>query len=199
MLQTNVKDEILILDVDIEARPLSWITNDYVSKEITAIGCKWINKKDKGACWVLGLHEPEEILEGFRERYNEAGMIVGHYIRGYDLPTLNGAMTDYKLPPLSDILTHDTKQDLVKWQGHSKSQENIGAMLGLLHPKVHMNQEMWREANRLTKTGINLTKARVLGDVDQNIAMWKRLKELGYLGPPRMWYSSGSQSLAYVG
>lgn len=199
MLINSVKDEILILDVDIEARPLSWITNDYVSKEITAIGCKWINKKDKGACWVLGLHDPEEILESFRERYNEAGMIVGHYIRGYDLPTLNGAMTDYKLQPLTDILTHDTKQDLIKWQGHSKSQENIGAMLGLEHPKVHMNQEMWREANRLTKRGINLTKDRVLGDVEQNIAMWKRLKELGYLGPPRMWYSSGNTSLAYVG
>lgn len=198
MLQTKVKDEILILDVDIEARPLSWITSDYVSKEITAIGCKWINKKDKGACWVLGIHEPEEILEGFRERYNQAGMIVGHYIRGYDLPTLNGAMTDYKLPPLTDILTHDTKMDLVKWQGHSKSQENIGAMLNLDHPKVHMNQEMWREANRLTSKGMNLTKDRVLGDVDQNIAMWKRLKELGYLGPPRMWYSSGATSLAYT-
>ena len=198
MLQSNVKEEILILDVDIEARPLSWITSDYVSKEITAIACKWVNKPDKGACWVLGKDDPIEILESFRERYNQAGMIVGHYIRGYDLPTLNGAMTDYKLPPLSDILTHDTKMDLVKWQGHSKSQENIGAMLGLLHPKVHMNQEMWREANRLTPKGIKLTKQRVLGDVDQNIAMWQRLKELGYLGPPRIWYSSGSSSLAYV-
>lgn len=198
MLTSNVKEDFPILDVDIEARPLSWITSDYVSKEITAIGCKWINRKDKGACWVLGLHDPEEILEGFRERYNEAGMIVGHYIRGYDLPTLNGAMTDYKLPPLTDILTHDTKQDLVKWQGHSKSQENIGAMLGLLHPKVHMNQEMWREANRLTSKGLNLTRDRVLGDVDQNIAMWERLKELGYLSPPKMWYSKGSASLAYI-
>ena len=181
--------ELKVLDFDVEARPLSWITSDYVSKEITAIGCQWIEKKGKGksACWLLGVHDPVEMLESFRQFYDKADMVVGHYIRGYDLPTVMGAMTDFHLDPITSKLTHDTKQDLVKWQGHSKSQENIGAMLGIDNPKVHMNQEMWREANRLTPEGVKLTRERVLGDVKQNIEMRARLLELGYLGPPQVW------------
>lgn len=119
-------------------------------------------------------------------------MVTGHFIRGYDLPTLNAAMTEFELPPLADKLAHDTKLDLVKRSGLSGSQENLGAMLGLEHPKVGMDQTKWREANRLGKAGRELTRQRVVGDVLQHIEMRQRLMDLGYLGPPRMWRSGGS-------
>lgn len=175
-----------ILDFDCEARPLHWIGGDYVSKEVTAIACKFIGESGS-AVWALGEVETEEMLEGFREWFDAADMVTGHYIRGYDLPTLNGAMSEFGLAPLGDKLAHDTKIDLMKRSGLSGSQENLGTMLGLQHPKVKMDQAKWREANRLTKAGIALTKERVLGDVHQHIEMRQRLIELGYLAEPKLW------------
>jgi hypothetical protein len=180
--------KLRILDFDCEARPLSWISSDFVSKEVTAIAAKFIGQKDVFV-WLLGVSEPAEMLEGFRALYEQADMVVGHNIRRYDLPTINGAMVEHGLPPLSDKLTHDTYRDLLKKDGLSFSQASLGAMLGLKAPKVGMDQAAWRKANRLQPGSFELTQQRVVGDVLQNIELRKRLIELGYLGPPRVWRS----------
>ncbi len=178
-----------ILDFDVEARPLHWISGDYVSKEITAIAWAWVDQPDAVSCVLLGEVEPVEMLTQFLRVYQQADMVTGHYIRGYDLPMINGALTERSLPPLPDKLSHDTKIDLVRRQGLSGSQENLGTMLGLHHPKVKMDQAKWRDANRLTPEGIQLTRERVIGDVQQHIEMRNRLLELGYLGAPVVWKS----------
>lgn len=187
--------DLLILDVDSECRPLSWYAGDFVSKEVTAIAAKFIGQK-KSHVWLLGEHTMEEMLEGFRAIFNKADILTGHFCRGFDLPTIQGAMLDAGLPPLGDKLVQDTKLDLINYSGLSKSQENLGAMLGLEHPKVGMNQETWRMANRLTPEGIKLTKQRVVGDVDQHIEMRQALLDRNMLGPAKMWYglSSGRDS-----
>ena len=112
----------------------------------------------------------------------------------YDLPMINGSLTERGLPPLGNKLTQDTKLDFVRRQGMSSSQENIGAMLGLQHPKVKMNQRLWREANRLTPDGLEQTRKRVVGDVQQHIEMRQRLLELGYLGAPVLWKCGGANT-----
>jgi hypothetical protein len=111
---------------------------------------------------------------------------------------VNGAMTEYELPTLPDKLSHDTKIDLVRRHGLSGSQESIGAMLRLEHPKVQMNQQRWRDANRLTPEGIALSKERVIGDVQQHIEMRQRLLELGYLGPPVLWRGGTAEAPKYT-
>jgi len=192
-----VGDPLRILDLDVECRPLSWYGGDWVTKEITGIACQWLDRK-RAECWVL-TEEPGSMLVmlvAFRERYDLADMCTGHFIRGFDLPLLNGMMIDNGLPPLAKKLTHDTKLDLMKMQGLSKSQENLAALLGLKHPKVKMNQALWREANRLTPEGIALTRKRVVGDVKQHIEMRARLLELGMLGPPKLWAPGAGGGLA---
>jgi hypothetical protein len=179
-----------ILSIDCEARPLSWISQDYVSKEITAIAARVIGEK-KFYCKLLGEVSTEEMLEGFVKLYDEADIITGHYLRGYDLPLINSALSEFGYKPLNSKLTHDTKLDLIKSQGISKSQESLAAMFGLEHPKVKMNQNMWREANRLSDEGIKYVKERVVGDVDQQIEMRAKLMEMGMLGPPKVWKSTG--------
>lgn len=179
-----------ILDFDVEARPLHWISGDYVSKEITAIAWAFIGESSEPECVLLGETSPVEMLRRFRAAFDQADMVTGHYIKGYDLPVINGAMTEYALPPLTDKLAQDTKIDLIPSAGLSKSQENLGATLGLEHPKVRMNQRSWRDANRLTPEGIVLARARVIGDVLQHIELRQRLLELGYLVPPRVWKST---------
>lgn len=178
---------IRILDFDLEARPLSWLGGDFVTKEITAVAFKFIGSKGKPKVLALGEYETPEMVEALGSAILDADMVAGHYIRGYDLPLLNNALLEFGYPPLLPVLAHDTKLDLHKRQGISGSQESLSAMLGIRAPKVQMNQAKWRAANRLTKEGIAATKARVAGDVVQNIEMRSVLLRRGWLGPPRMW------------
>lgn len=187
-----------VLDFDVEARPLHWISGDYVSKEITAIAWAWVDAPDEVTCYLLGDSRPAVMLQAFRAAYERADMVTGHFIRGYDLPMINGALTEYQLPALPDKLTQDTKLDLVRRAGLSGSQENIGAMLDLENPKVKMDQKKWRDANRLTPEGLKAVRERVTGDVKQHIEMRRRLLELGYLGPPVLWKGGAAKVEAYT-
>lgn len=189
---------IRILDFDCEARPLHWYGGDFVSKEITAIAWAWADRPDQVTCYLLGEADPVEMLEAFRAAYDRADMVTGHYIRGFDLPLINGALTEYLRPALSDKLSCDTKLDLVRRHGISGSQENIGAMLHLDHPKVSMDQAKWRSANRLTAKGRAEVRKRVIGDVQQHCEMRLRLLELGYLGPAKVWRSGSAQVESYT-
>lgn len=184
-----------VLDFDTEARPLSWYGGDFVTKEITAIAAQFVGEK-KMHVWALGENTTEEMLDGFLRLYNRADLLTGHFIRGYDLPVLQSAMLEFGFGPLAPRLTQDTKLDLLRFSGLSKSQESLGAMLGLKHPKIGMDQAKWREANRLTRAGICLTKRRVSGDVRQHIEMRQELLRRGMLGPPRVWTprSSGGKN-----
>lgn len=189
-----------ILDFDCECRPLSYLGSDYTTGEITAIACAWVvnGKPKKMKVWALGEQTSLEIAEGFLERYNEADMVTGHFIRGFDLPLVNGLMLDNNLPPLADKLSHDTKNDLRRRKYVSASQENLGYSLGLRAPKVQMNQQKWREANRLTPEGIALTKRRVVGDVKQHVEMREHLIQMQWLDSPKVWRSAGALTGAYV-
>jgi hypothetical protein len=129
------------------------------------------------------------MLTLFREAYDQADMVTGHYIRKHDLPIINGALMEYSLPPLGDKLTEDTKLDLIKRKDLSASQESLSATLGVPAPKVHMDQHSWREANRLTPEGLKKTKERVTGDVIQHKLLRARLHELGMLHGPKVWRS----------
>lgn len=176
-----------VLDFDIENRPLSYLGQDFTTGEPTAIAAGWSGVRSPVRVWVLGEDSLEEMLEGFRELYDEAGMVTGHYIRNHDLPVLNGAMLELGLPPLAPKLTSDTKNDLLKMRHFSKSQESLAEALGIPASKYHMSQPKWREANRLTPEGIELTKKRVVGDVKQHRHLRVKLAGLGYLGGPREW------------
>jgi hypothetical protein len=187
-----------VLDFDSESRPLHWINNEYVSQEVTAIAWAWSDRPEEVTCYLLGEHEPVEMLYAFREAYDAADMVTGHYITGHDLPLIQGAMTEYQLPLLSDKLVQDTKVHMVKRKGLSSSQENIAAMLFLAHDKVKMNQAKWRSANRLTPEGIEEARRRVIGDVQQHIEMRRRLIELGYVGRHMLWKGAAAKAEAYT-
>jgi len=125
-----------ILDFDCEARPLSWISSDYVSKEITAIAWKWIDEDSPVQCVALTLRGNHlKMLKMFRAAYDQADMVTGHYIRGYDLPLINGMLMEYGLPPLSNKLAQDTKIDLVPRASVSMSRKALERCIGWNIPK----------------------------------------------------------------
>ncbi len=99
-------------------------------------------------------------------------------------------MVEYDLPELPRKMTCDTKNDLIGFKGISKSQESLAAMFGLERPKIHMNQEDWREANRLTRKGLTRTEERVVGDIFQHEQLRAALLDRDLLLPPRPWGSA---------
>lgn len=192
--------KLKILDFDIESRPLGWISSDYVHQEPTTIASAWLDDPE-GTMQVLTITKragsERRMLKRFRKRLAEADMVVGHYIRGYDLPQLNAAMLEWNLPSMDPILTHDTKNDLLRFQGVSKSQKNLSDLLGLPSPKHDMSVPDWRDANRLSREGIAKSKVRASADVMQNIELYRELKRRGWLAKPKLWTPGGSGARRY--
>lgn len=191
--------KLRVLDFDIENRPLSYLGQDFTTAEITSIAAGW-NGSSKVYVWVLGYtcehcgentgSTGKEILTGFKDLYDQADMVTGHFIREHDLPIINGSLAEYGMEPLSDKLTSDTKLDFIHSKGISQSQENLSDMLELYvegYEKYHMSNDDWREANRLTKRGVAFTKARVTSDVRQHMALRKQLVKRGLISGPKVW------------
>lgn len=199
------KNRQRILDFDVECRPLAWYGGDWVTKQPTAIAWKFVGARDGLEVAVIGesfdtrrvLDEERAMLERFRAAYDAADIVTGHFIRSFDLPLLNGALMRLGLPLLGAKMTQDTKSDLVRGSGLSKSQQNLGAMFELHHPKVPMNTALWAEANMLLPEGIAATKKRVVGDVRQHVELRAAMLARGVLGPARPW-SSGARTVQEV-
>lgn len=175
-----------ILDFDIENRPLSYWCADRPSADVTSIAWSWIGES-KITCMLLGEVSQYEILKTFSEVFAQADMVTGHYIRRHDLPIVNGALIELGMAILGQKLSSDTKMDLVKRQDLPVSQEALAAYLGVKAPKIQMTQADWRSANRLTKSGLERTRRRVVGDVKQHKEMRAELLRRGLLKAPKLW------------
>jgi hypothetical protein len=198
--------QLKILDFDVECRPMAWY-GDWVTKEITAIAWRFLDEPEASThSWLLTpsktfeqhQHKKRVGLLRFLRDFEKADMVTGHFIRGFDLPLINGTCVRLKVEPMKQKLCHDTKNDLIVMQGLSKSQENLSAMLELEHKKVLMNTMKWEIANTLSVEGRKKTKERVVGDVNQHIEFRAELLERGALQPPRLW-TPGSRGGKYVG
>jgi hypothetical protein len=176
-----------ILHLDVELRPLTYL-GDVTTGEITAIAWSWA---DDPEVWVELLEPPggrtvAEMLEQFLWFYNEADIVTGHFVRGFDLPVIQGALLEHGLPALGEKLVSDTKLDLLTTFRQSLSQESLGEMLGA-PGKYHMTQPRWRQANRLTEAGREQTRRRIVSDVRQHKRLRRKLIERGWLAPPTLW------------
>lgn len=186
-----------VLDFDLENRPLSYLGSDFTTAEVTAIAWAWVGSP-RVTVRLLGEYPLREILREFVAAFAEADLVTGHYITGHDLPMLNGALMECRMPTLPPKMVSDTKTHLVRSKGLSMSQESLGAMFRLDHAKVQMNQNKWREANRLTAKGLAEVRKRVVGDVRQHMALRQELLAAGYLGPPRLWRGGTAQPVPYT-
>lgn len=176
-----------ILTLDCECLPGHWIGGDFVSKIITAVAWKVVGSRERPHVLTHFDYLPELMAEALAQEIEDADMVVGHYIRGFDLPLLNGNLMRAGLEPLRPILVQDTKLDLLRTHGRSLSQKSLSAMVGVRTPKVGVSLHEWEAFNTKEEWAKGKVEARVAGDVEQNIALRARLLELGWLGPPRVW------------
>jgi hypothetical protein len=198
-----------ILDWDIENRPLSYWVPDNPTAEITSIASCWADDPSSMEVYLLGTEcrhhgwdcpdmvpgemSGREMLTRFVERYNQADMVTGHYIRRHDLPINNAMLLEEGLPLLGPKLSCDTKIDMAKKADLPATQEFLLEVLdvrdenGQPFRKFHMSQSDWREANRLTPAGLRKTYERVASDVRGHMALRLAMVERGLLKPPSVW------------
>jgi DNA polymerase III epsilon subunit-like protein len=175
---------------DLENRPLSYWYDGRPTAEVTAIGWKWVGETD---CYVAAMgagtqKTADKLLRRFRPAYEKADVLIGHNIRSHDLPILNAICVEYNLPPLQPKLTIDTLRDLQKFKDIPKSLEYLCDLLDCPHPKFHMTQHSWRQANRLEAQGLKLSQERVRVDVRATEWVYQELLKRGLLvKPPKMW------------
>jgi hypothetical protein len=181
---------LLILDFDIETRKIGFHEGGRYKPD----GCEPVIvaaafNDDDPSVWGMGetwrITKYKGMVRRFRDAYEEADIVTGHYIRKFDLPIMNWAMLECGLPPLPPRRVIDTKTDLVTGAGMSASQENLGALRALEESKFHMNDVRWRMVGRLTPEGLSLARKRVRDDVVQHRALRKSLA--GWLRPPSVW------------
>lgn len=177
-----------ILDFDIENRPISYGGGDWTFADITAIAAGWANEgPDSIEIRQIGVHSYQGMLKWFSELWAQADIVTGHYILGHDIGHIQGALVEFGMPTLGQKMVSDTKNNLIRFTGISKSQENLCQYLGIDAPKEHMNEYLWRQANRLTPEGLMETSRRVVGDVKQHMEMRSEMVRRGLLKPPRVW------------
>lgn len=185
MLLTQKTTRLRILDLDVEARPLTF-WGERPSIEITAIAYCWHDDLGSMKAWLLGRDDPKEMLVEFAKAYKRADMVTAHNIRYYDLPNLNGAMLEYGLPPLEPKLAHDTYRDMKKRGSIPASQEYLLDLFDV-GSKPHMGQAAWREANRLLPKGLEKAYKRVTGDVFDHLRLRPEMIRRDLLKPPKVW------------
>jgi len=189
---TGHGEQMNVLYFDLECRPGHWIGGDFVSKVITAAAWAW--NGDDPALVTHYERTPGEIARMVADKLDEADMVVGHYIRGFDLPLLNGELMRNDDLPLSSVLALDTKLDLMTVHGRSQSQENLASQLGLEEPKVKVTLPEWEAFNGREDGADHKVRERVYGDVIQNRAMREALAEMGWLGAPNVWRPEKTKS-----
>lgn len=179
------------LDLDIENRPLSYLGSDFTTSDITVIA--WSYGAPEVDVWYQTRKPGSQLrmLKAFREAYDQANGVTGHYILGHDLPIINGHMLEHGLGPLGPKLVCDTKVHLINRKGVSASQESLGAMLKLENPKYQMDQAKWRSANRLEPEGIKFAVDRCIADVMEHMELRAKLVELDWLKPPTLYGGGG--------
>lgn len=181
--------KLKILDFDIETRKVGFFQAGKFGPdgcEPIAIAASWIGGRE-----VRVKLQPEysvpELIEWFRELYDQADIITGHYIRRFDLPIISAMTLEFGLEKLGPKRTQDTKLDMIAKGGLAANQENLAGMWDLAESKFHMGDFHWREGTRLTPDGIELTRRRVVDDVKQHKHLYQHMVAEGYLKDPKVW------------
>jgi hypothetical protein len=105
---------------------------------------------------------------------------------------INAASIRLGGPPIGKKLTSDTKLDLTKASGISKSMENLSSMFDTQNKKYSMDTGKWADANMLLPHGIELARKRCVSDVKEHIELRQRLLDIGALRPPVEWSPEGA-------
>lgn len=179
-----------VLIFDIECRPTAWIGGDYVGRSLTAYAIGYLDRDEI---------ENDAILPGDREHFElmmirlaaaleSADLVVGHYIRGFDLPVVNADLERVFQKSLPRMMALDTKIDRLQGLGLSESLENLSARYKLDTEKMTMHEPWWEEFNLWqTPETRKLVMQRNRQDVQGTKELYLALESAGRLKAPKPW------------
>jgi hypothetical protein len=190
-----------VLTFDIECRPTAWIGGDFVGRSITAFAAKWLGEPDESIiCFVLTREDTSvfRIVDPLANLLEDATVIVGHYIRGFDLPVVSGDLERVFEPALPRLVTVDTKLDRISTSGLSESLDNLVTRYELEHPKEHMREPMWEEHNLWqTPRSVKWVHDRVISDVLATEELYQTLEGYDRLKSPKVWDPTSGKMPSY--
>jgi hypothetical protein len=191
VLETPVPNR-RILDFDSECRPMHY-AEWRPESQITAIAWAWAERSSPRIYHNVleqDLSNERDMLEEFLKVYDQADVVMGHYILRHDLPLINDHCIRLGLLPISERggkWVIDTKVNAPQIKALGMSQDNLSVMLNLTNAKHHMSGADWRIANSLTPEGKADSVERVTSDVRQNIELYHALQSRGALRPMKRW------------
>lgn len=179
-----------VLDFDVECVAAGFADPAWVPVRITAWAYSWIG--EEGGVEVEALSIPEfydkqarrEFLAPLLEEIRKADVLTGHNIVRADLRWLNAECMNLLLPTLPSVLVQDTIR-LPRSSGFKKGQDNMSFTLGVKATKLPLSWAEWEAA--YSEPGLVTVKDRVVGDVVQHMELRDRMRDAGWLQPPRMW------------
>lgn len=191
-----------VLIFDTEARPTAWFGGDYVGKSMTAAAWIWNDDDAKPFRAAISREDTDtkSVVIPLLRAIKMADIVVGHFIRGYDLPLLSAELERNDLDPLEVLMTIDTKLDRKQQIGLSESLENLAARYELEEQKLSMNEPSWEEFN-LWQTERSRTKVldRVESDILSTRELYRELLAEGRLKGPKAWSPDQARMPRYRG
>ncbi len=181
-----------VLIFDMEARPTAWIGGDYVGRSSTAFAYSFLNEDTVAVDAILPGEGAQQYWEDMVLRLvfavERSDVVVGHYIRGFDLPLLNSDLERIGQPSLGRTLAVDTKTDRLQGNGLSESLENLMARYDLESEKMAMHEPWWEEFN-LWQTPRSRARVmeRVTSDVIGTKELYRALLDVDRLKVPSAW------------
>jgi hypothetical protein len=195
------QEESNILVFDIECRPTAWFGGDFVGKSITAAAWVFLDSEMPVAEAITRDDvDTERVMRPLIEAVEAADLLVGHFIRGFDLPVISGDLERLGWAPLDPVLTVDTKIDRKQTMGLSESLENLAARYELEAQKMSMHEPWWENFNLWVDWD---SRERVLDRVKSDILatreLYLRLLNEDRLKAPKVWSPSQAKMPRYRG
>lgn len=148
----------------------------------------------RGGVLLQDMSNERALLAEFLDAYDQADLVIGHYIRRHDLPLINDHAVRMGFKPISERpqkLVQDTKMDFVKVKALGLSQDNLAETYNLGEDtgprKHHMAGANWRIANALDARGRADAWERVTSDVVQNVQIYDESRRRDALRAPLRW------------
>lgn len=197
-----------VLIFDLEARPTAWIGGDYVGRTMTAFAYTYLDAGDDVVCRTLqSTGTPEERISSWHDMVIEiaaavesADLVIGHWVRGFDLPLLNADLERVgRIEPLGRLLTIDTKSDRLTGSGLSQSLENLAFRYDTSVQKMDMREPMWEEYNCWqTERSVKWVRDRVSTDILATRELYVAMNDAGRLLGPKAWDPSSASLPRYA-
>ena len=187
-----------ILALDIETTPRWWWYDGKATNRVMMFVGQWVDIHLGPFGWII---LPEILLEDSAHRYRglpvagreealrlisatieDADALLGHNVRDFDLPSLDGELMIANMPMLPKRAVLDTLRDTEKTAGQSRSLGNRLSRLPEAADKPHVEPVVWERAfHDFEPDALREVWERARADVQGHIDLFNNDRALGYI------------------